>query len=283
MSVDNMNNLSKKIPWLFKVFCGFFFFFLGGSNSFSYQLKWQDMMFHILQQSKRWDRVMLTTQVHVFDPFEQKIEKSQQPVEILELGYQQSIYWEMNNFIVVETFDHNEQLLHFYYEANGDIVSTTTQDQRFLSKMDIFPHYLLFVVSRAKDWEKALQTVNVHGKDISLYRDNDYSISYRVGDRGSDHFVLLDQHNFLLKALNYSIRAGEQKHMIRVLFKRITPYKQRLNYPLQTEYYLDNHLFKQVTVESFERPPKLPKQVLRQKAIKWSQYRSASLQIDYTR
>ncbi|MBF0286573.1 MAG: hypothetical protein HQM14_02050 [SAR324 cluster bacterium] len=252
-------------------------------KSFAYQPTWQDMMHHVLQNSKQWDRVMLTTKVHVFDPFANENGKGQRSAKVSEWGYQQKIYWEMNNFLTIETFDHNQQLLHFYYEADGDEVSSITQQDRYFSKMDVFPHYLLFVVSRGKDWEKALQAINVHGTDISLYRDKDYSTFYRIGDQSTDHFVLLDQHNFLLKALNYSVRTEEKNHTIQVLFKRLTKYKKLLSYPIHTDYYLDNRLFKRVVIDSFERPPKLPKEILRQKAIKWSQNHSALLQTDYTR
>ncbi len=241
-------------------------------------------MHHVLRKSQQWDQVFFTTTVQVYDPFalQKATSPDQEPDKVSALGYQQNIYWKINELLVVETFNDEGELLHFYYESNGDVVNVATQQERLFLKTDILFDYFRFIVSRKEDWEKALQEVHIDGKEISLHHNNDYNILYRVGDLQSDHFALIDKENFLLKALQYSLQSGENRHLIRIVFQELIP-DQKLEYPKQTDYFLDDRLFKRVIINSMQHPEKLPLDILRQKAVKWSQTHFASLQIDYTK
>jgi len=209
------------------------------AESLAYQLTWKDLLHYVLQENRKWDHVFLTTKVHVYDPFAQQEEtqSAQEPHQVPTLGYRQNVYWTINDLLVVETFSNEGALLHFYYESKGDVISVTTQTKRFFSTMDILPHYLRFVVHRSKDWERALQEVNIQGKEISLAHDNNYNIFYRVGEAQGDHFALIDKETFFLRRLHYSIQAGEQEHLIRIVFQDMTRYK-KLEFPKQTDYFL---------------------------------------------
>jgi len=241
-------------------------------------------MHHVLRKTQQWDQVFFATTVQVYDPFalQKATSPDQEPHKISELGYQQNIYWKVNELLVVETLNNEGELLHFYYESNGDVVSVATQKERLFLKMDILLHYFRFIVSRKEDWEKSLREVHIHGKEISLHHDNHYNIFYRVGEPQADHFALIDKESFLLKALQYSLRSGENKHLIRIVFQEMISYK-KLEYPQQTDYFLDDRLFKRVIISFMQHPEKLPLDILRQKAVKWSQTHFASLQTDYTK
>lgn len=269
---------------LSKIQIGIFFYLSGMTPGIAYQLNWEDLWHQMLQKNQKWTQVILKTTVIVFDPFskEETLPSDQNLKELPELGYQQTIYWKMDDLLVIETYDRKGDLLHFYYESKGDVVNVATQDKRIFSKMDLLPHYLRFVVRRAKDWENVLAEVNIQENEISLYHDKTFTIFYRVGESQTGGFALIDKQNFFLKSLQFNIRTGEQEHPIRIVFEKMTAY-EHLGYPQQTDYFIDNQLFKQVRIDALQQPEELPLETLREKAKKWQIPRFVSSQIDYTR
>ncbi len=279
--VNDKMRMQKKIHPKLKIFLYLFVVVSWQMPVKAYQLNWNDLWYYIEQNTRMWDRVIFTTTAQVFDPFVQSDTLSQQPSALTELGYEQTIYWE-EGMVVVETRDHEGELLHFYYDSNGAIVDVNAQSRRNFLKMDILPHYLRFVVKHVEAWQKALQEVYIEGSEISLYRDPDLNIHYRIGQLQSNHFALVDKQRFFLKALHYPIQNGEKEHLIRIAFEKMTTY-EKLEYPAQTDYFLDNRLFKRVLVQSFKRPEQLPWEQLHLKARQLSETPFTTLEYDYTK
>ncbi len=273
--------LQKILLWNMKIHLCLIFFICWQAPGNAYQFNWEDLWQHVQKKTRKWDRVIFTTTVQVFDPFAQADNSSHQPLSSTALGYRQTIHWQ-EGMLVVETWDHAGELLHFYYESNGIVVDVVTQSERHFLKMDVLPHYLRFIVQRPEEWQRALREVYIQGNEISFYRDPEYNIHYRVGELRSNHFALVDKQTFFLKAIHYQIRNGEEEHLIRIAFENMTSY-EKLEYPGQTDYFLDDRLFKLVLVHSFERPEKLPIDQLRKKAERWSQPRFTTLNHDYAR
>ena len=264
-----------------KIFMCVFIFISWQAPAMAYQLNWQDLWHHIQQNTRKWDRVIIKTTVQVFDPFGLVENSSDQPLALTDLGYRQTIYWE-EGMLVVESSSHEGELLHFYYQSKGAIVDANTQSKRHFLKMDILPHYLRFVVEHEEGWQKALQEIYIEGNEISFYRDPDFNIHFRIGELQSNHFAVVDKQHFFLKSLHYQIQNGEKEHTIRIVFEKMRSY-EKLEYPAQSDYLLDDRLFKRVLVQSFERPERLPWEELSQKAEQWSQTRFTTLNYDYTR
>ena len=279
--VNDKMRMQKKFHPKLKIFLCFFVVVSWQLPGKAYQLDWNDLWYFIEQNTRMWDRVIFTTTAQVFDPFVQSDTFSQHPSALTELGYEQTIYWE-EGMVVVETRDHEGELLHFYYDSNGTIVDVNAQSKRNFLKMDILPHYLRFVVKHAEAWQKALQEVYIEGSEISLYRDPDLNIHYRIGELQSNHFALVDKQRFFLKAIHYPIQNGEKEHLIHIAFEKMTTY-EKLEYPAQTDYFLDNRLFKRVLVQSFKRPEQLPWKQLHLKAGQLSETPFTTLEYDYTK
>ena len=279
--VNAKMRMQKKVHPKLKIFLCLFVVVSWQMPGKAYQLDWNDLWYYIEQNTRMWDRVIFTTTAQVFDPFVQSDTLSPQPPALTELGYEQTIYWE-EGMVVVETRDHGGDLLHFYYDSNGAIVDVNVQSNRDFLKMDILPHYLRFVVKHAEAWQEALQEVYIEGSQISLYRDPDLNIHYRIGELQSNHFALVDKQRFFLKALHYPIQNGEKEHLIRIAFEKMTTY-EKLEYPAQTDYFLDNRLFKRVLVQSFNRPEQLPWELLHLKARQMSETPFTTLEYDYTK
>lgn len=240
------------------------------------------MMHQVLQHSRNWNQVVLTTNVKIFAPVStEEIENSKQPVEIEERSYRQKIYWQAGSLLVVEILDDQNQVLHFYYKSKGYKISVMTQEKRYFSLMDVLPAYLQFVTHRASDWQSAADGFNIQNDKITFFRDDNFTIYYRIGDIKTQNFALIDKERFLLSSLQYEVSNSEQQ-LIRIRFKDMTTYGN-LEYPKQTEYFLNQQLFKQVIVESLEPLKELPLEQLHQKAMKWSQGHSLSIQTDFTR
>ena len=263
-------------------------FFLASSSlmapALPYQKTWDDLWPQILQKNQLWETLALTTTVEVFDPFHEEAptpEAAQPPQSLPAWGYAQKIYWKSEELLAIETFDSSGALLHFYYESKGDVVNVATQKERPFLKMDLLPHYLLFIVKRAKDWKNALQAVHIQDNAVSLHHDETFNIFYRIGEPHSAHFALVDKQNLLLKSLHYSLPGKEKMHSIEIVFKKMTG-DQTLEYPQQTDYWIDNRLFKRVTVDSLQSPAQLPLESLRKKAAQWSKQAVLSLDVDYT-
>lgn len=251
----------------------------GSATSQADQLTWDDMMPQVLRHNQAWEQVLLNTSVEVFEPFVLKKEEPPQPM--LMHGFLQTIYWKSGQLLAIETRDQQNELLHFYYEALGDIEDALTQSQRPFAQEDIFPHYLKFIVQRPKDWESVAEMFGIQSREISLFRDLDASIYYRIGDLQTQNFALIDEQSFLLKALQYEIQSQNGVHTIRIQFKEMTPYGD-LQYPKSTEYLIDGKLFKRVTVSQLNVPETLPLRALRQSALKWSTPAMLSIGTDFT-
>lgn len=246
-----------------------------------YQNTWNDLWPQILQNNAPGETLMLTTTVQVFDPFAEEAANAPESLQSLpELGYSQKIYWQSQELLAIETLDARGALLHFYYESKGDVVNVATQQERPFLTTDILPHYLLFMVKRAKDWENALKILPIQDHEVSLHHDEKFRIFYRIGEPQTENFALIDKQDFLLKSLHYGLQAEEKTHRIQIVFNEMTAY-ETLKYPKQTDYFIDHRLFKRVTVDSLKSPAQLPLKSLQKKAAEWAKPRLLSLHVDY--
>lgn len=252
------------------------------TTSFAYQLTWQDLMEKVLNKEKK-NQLILTTSVEVFQPsIREKIEDKVEWREVPQLSFQQKIYWILGELLAVETFSDDNKILHFYFEYKGDIVSVATQKDRLFTEQDILPDYLRFTVQRSKDWENALRGVNIQGREISLYRGEDGNVYHRIGNAKSTNFLLLNQKDFLVRSLQFGFQMNDEEHVVRILFNEVIKDKA-IKYPQQTDYLIDNQLFKRVTLNTIENSQQIPLEILHQKAVKWSQPNSASFQYNFVK
>ncbi len=256
----------------------------------AYKLNWRDLMHHVLPHHKRWKQVVIHTTVQIFDPFYKpeaaskgSSSKGGKTVdrELPGQGFRQVIYWQ-ENLLAIETQTEKKQLLHYYYEFDGHVVSASLVPNRPFADDDVLPHYLLFVTRNERAWRHALQRVNIPGWEISFYQDDAFNLYYRIGDREDDHFALVDPQTFLLSGLQSTLRIGEEDYHVQVRFHEMTQYN-KLEYPKQTDYFLNDRLFKRVNVDAIQVPKSLPLKKLREKAIRWTQEEpTLPLHVDYT-
>ena len=247
-----------------------------------YPLSWDDLMYQ-MESRMSWKRLKMETVVQVFDPFAGTEENDipEHPVEIPARGYKQMIHWKDGEVLVVETYSMNGQLLHLYYEYNKDLLSVSLSDNRTFEAEDIMPIQLRF---RSRDSEirsKALQEVGIVNKEIAYHVREDNHVYLRIGDLESGHYALLNPKTYDLSAVHNRIWKPDGSWLdLKIIFKNYEKYRWQ-TYPKVTEYFLEDQLFKRVSVSSVRTISRLPIKRLKALATKLRHKQIATLTHDY--
>ena len=247
-----------------------------------YPLSWDDLMYH-MESRMSWKRLKMETVVQVFDPLVGTDENdiTGHPVEIPARGYKQMIHWKDGEVLVVETYSMNGQLLHFYYEYNKDLLSVSLNDNRTFEAEDIMPIQLRFRSKFGEIRSKALQEVGIVNKEIAYHVREDNHVYLRIGDLESGHYALLNPKSYDLSAVHNRIWKPDGSWLdLKIIFKNYEKYRWQ-TYPKVTEYFLEDQLFKRVSVSSLRTISRLPIKRLKELATKLRHKQIATLKHDY--
>ena len=259
------------------------FFLIPVLTAFAYYpLSWDDLMYQ-MESRMSWKRLKMETVVQVFDPFvgTEENDISEHPVEIPARGYKQIIHWKDGEVLVVETYSMNGQLLHLYYEYNKDLLAVSLNDNRTFEAEDIMPIQLRFRSKFGEIRSKALQEVGIVNKEIEYHVREDNHVYLRIGDLVSGHYALLNPKTYDLSAVHNRIWKPDGSWLdLKIIFKNYEKYRWQ-TYPKVTEYFLDEQLFKRVSVSSVRTISRLPIKRLKELATKLSHKQIATLKHDY--
>ena len=247
-----------------------------------YPLSWDDLMYQ-MESRMSWKRLKMETVVQVFDPFAGTEENDipEHPVEIPARGYKQMIHWKDGEVLVVETYSMNGQLLHLYYEYNKDLLSVSLNDNRTFEAEDIMPIQLRFRSKFGEIRSKALQEVGIVNKEIEYHVREDNHVFLRIGDLESGHYALLNPKTYDLSAVHNRIWKPDGSWLdLKIIFKNYEKYRWQ-TYPKVTEYFLEDQLFKRVSVSSVRTISRLPIKRLKELATKLRHKQIATLKYDY--
>ena len=247
-----------------------------------YPLSWDDLMYQ-MESRMSWKRLKMETVVQVFDPFAGTEENDipEHPVEIPARGYKQMIHWKDGEVLVVETYSMNGQLLHLYYEYNKDLLSVSLNDNRTFEAEDIMPVQLRFRSKFGEIRSKALQEVGIVNKEIAYHIREDNHVFLRIGDLESGHYALLNPKTYDLSAVYNRIWKPDGSWLdLKIIFKNYEKYRWQ-TYPKVTEYFLDEQLFKRVSVSSVRTISRVPIKRLKDMATKLRHKQIATLKYDY--
>ena len=260
---------------------GALFFLTTPADAF-FALTWDELMYQ-MEKRMSWRKAKMETIVQVFDPFAKNVdgEFTKIPVELPARGFKQIIHWKDGEILVVETMDEKEQLLHYYYENKGDLLSVSLDDNRTLETEDILPHQLRFRSRFEEDRNRALEETGVIYKSIAYHISNDNNVFLRIGNIESGHFALLNPKTYdLISIHNRFLLENEDWLELKIVFKNYEIYRWQ-TFPKVTEYFIGNRLFKRVRVSNVRTLSRLPIKILREKAWKLRNLQHASLKIDY--
>ena len=247
-----------------------------------YPLSWDDLMYQ-MESRMSWKRLKMETVVQVFDPFAgtEGNDLPEHPVEIHARGYKQMIHWKDGEVLVVETYSMNGQLLHLYYEYNKDLLSVSLNDNRTFEAEDIMPIQLRFRSKFGEIRSKALQEVGIVNKEIEYHVREDNHVFLRIGDLESGHYALLNPKTYDLSAVHNRIWKPDGSWLdLKIIFKKYEKYRWQ-TYPKVTEYFLEDQLFKRVSVSSVRTISRLPIKRLKELATKLRHKEIATLKHDY--
>ena len=247
-----------------------------------YPLSWDDLMYQ-MELRMSWKRLKMETVVQVFDPFAgtEGNDIPEHPVEIPARGYKQMIHWKDGEVLVVETYSMNGQLLHLYYEYNKDLLSVSLNDNRTFEAEDIMPIQLRFRSKFSEIRSKALQEVGIVNKEIAYHVREDNHVYLRIGDLESGHYALLNPKTYDLSAIHNKIWKPDGSWLdLKIIFKKYEKYRWQ-TYPKVTEYFLEDQLFKRVSVRSVRTISRLPIKRLKELATKLRYKQIATLKHDY--
>ena len=247
-----------------------------------YPLSWDDLTYQ-MESRMSWKRLKMETVVQVFDPFTgtEENEIPKHPVEIPSRGYKQMIHWKDGEVLVVETYSMNGQLLHLYYEYNKDLLSVSLNDNRTFETEDIMPIQLRFRSKFGEIRSKALQEVGIVNKEIAYHVREDNHVYLRIGDLESGHYALLNPKTYDLSAVHNRIWKPDGSWLdLKIIFKNYEKYRWQ-TYPKVTEYFLEDQLFKRVSVSSVRTISRLPIKRLKELATKLRHKQIATLKYDY--
>ena len=247
-----------------------------------YPLSWDDLMYQ-MESRMSWKRLKMETVVRVFDPFS-KAEKNEitlNPVEIPERGYKQIIHWKDGEVLVIETYSMIGDLLHFYYEFKERLLSVSLNDNRTFEAEDIMPLHLRFLSRFGEVRSRALQEVGIINKEIAYHVRKDNHVFLRIGDLESGHFVLLNPKTYDLSTVHNRIWKPDGSWIdLKIIFKNYETYRWQ-TYPKVTEYFLDEQLFKRVSVSNVRTISRLPIKRINELAKELRHKQIATLKYDY--
>jgi len=247
-----------------------------------YPLSWDDLMYQ-MESRMSWKRLKMETVVRVFDPFSiaEKNEITLNPVEIPERGYKQIIHWKDGEVLVIETYSMIGDLLHFYYEFKERLLSVSLNDNRTFEPEDIMPLHLRFLSRFGEVRSRALQEVGIINKEIAYHVRKDNHVFLRIGDLESGHFVLLNPKTYDLSTVHNRIWKPDGSWIdLKIIFKNYETYRWQ-TYPKVTEYFLDEQLFKRVSVSNVRTISRLPIKRINELAKELRHKQIATLKYDY--
>ena len=249
-----------------------------------YPLGWDDLMYQ-MESRMSWKRLKMETIVQVFDPFTKTEDPNIRvyPLEIPERGYKQLIHWKDGEVLVVETYDIDGQFLHFYYEFNSDLMSVSLNNKRTFETEDIIPIQLRFRSKFSEIRSKALKEVGILNKEISYHVRADNHVFLRIGDFESGHYALLNPKTYDLSSVHNRIwKPNGGWFDLKIIFKNYETYRWQ-TYPKVTEFFLDEQLFKRVSVSSISTISRVPVKRLKELAKKFRHKKLSSIKYDYAR
>ena len=263
------------------------FFVIIFVNTFStifafYAFTWEDLLYQ-MRKNMSWEKARIETNTQVFDPFTKNLDIGEKsyPIELPARGFNQIIHWQDGKVMVIETKDKKGNLLHFYYENNGDVLSVSLDKKRIFSEKEIFPIQLKFKSRYEKDRIKALYQFGIVNKNIAYHIKNDNKVSLRIGSLESGHFALINPKTYELESVHSKIWTGKERWLdLKIVYKKYEKYRWQL-YPVITEYFLNEKLFKRVTVTKIRTLSKLPMKNLKKQALNLKFSQPAQLKNDY--
>ena len=255
-----------------------------GSTIFSYYpLTWEDLIYQ-MEKRMSWHAARIETNTEVFDPSYFNLDEGTRlnPKKLPARAYNQVIYWKDGEILIIETKNRKNQLLHFYYENNSDLLSISLNDNRTFDTEEILPRELRFKSRYESHRSKALEEFGIISKKVSYHLEDDNRVFLRIGNFKSGHFALINPKNYELYSLHSRIWSRKGAWLdLKIIFKNYEKYRWQL-YPVITEYFLDEKLFKRVTVTKIRTLSTLPLKELKKQVLNLKQYQqTTSLSNDY--
>ena len=132
-------------------------------------LKWDDLIYQ-MEKRMSWQVARMETVVQVFNPLANNLDDKLQAntSELLDRRFKQIIHWKDGEVLVVETLNEKDELLHFYYEKNGDILSISLSEKRIFVTEDILPRQLRFKSRYFEDRSRALEEFGIFISVLSI-------------------------------------------------------------------------------------------------------------------
>ena len=230
-----------------------------------------------------WQAAKIEASIQVFDPFTNHIDKKIKsfPIELPARGYNQIIHWKDGEVMIIETKDKEGELLHFYYEKGGDLLSVSIKENRKFNDEEIENFQLRFKSRFEKNRSKALENFGIVSKKISYHITDNNRVFLRIGNFESGYFALINPKTYELNSMHKKIWKGQGKWLdLKIIFKNYETYRWQL-YPKVTEYFLNDRLFKRLTIKKIRTLSKLPLKDLKEKALELNNIQTTSLKIDY--
>jgi len=231
-------------------------------------MTWKDLMYQ-MKKRMSWHLAKIETNIKVFDSSVNDVDEKSGlfPIELPARGYNQVIYWKDGKILIIETKNRKNELLHFYYENNSDILSISLNDNRTFFTEEILPRHLRFKSRFEYDRSKALKEFGIISKKVSYHIQDDNEVFLRIGNLESGHYALINPKNYELYSLHSRIWSeGNTWLDLKIIFKNYEKYRWQL-YPKITEYFLDNKLFKRVTITNIRTLSTLPLKKIKKQAM----------------
>ena len=236
-----------------------------------------------MESRMSWRRLKMETVVKVFDPFSKSNvnDNPEIPVEVTSRGYKQIIHWKDGEAMILETISMSGDLLHFYYEFKERFLSVSLNDNRTFESEEVMPLHLRFRSRFDEVRSKALKEFGIVNKEIAYHVSQDNNVFLRIGDMDSGHYALLNPKTYDLLSIYNRIWKPDGKWIdFKIIFKNYETYRWQ-TYPKVTEYFLDEKLFKRVSVSSLQTISRLPIKRLNELANKLNKKQIATLKYDY--
>jgi hypothetical protein len=214
-------------------------------------------------------RAILDLRVLVFDPApkqgdlpaEGEGSVEPEPVEQLERGFRQRLYWIRDQLAAVETFSIEGELLHVYLNEGMAEGAVNLSAHRRFEVLDILHPYLPFMGGRPDDWTQGLAQWGIQPWRAGLRPGYKLRNLYRVGMPGAPA-AYLDPARLALVALETRILTDKAPLRLSITFAEAVVLgenvkrEEQLYFPRVTSLFLNGRLFKQIRlVRALADPP----------------------------
>ena len=170
---------------------------------------------------------------------------------------------------------------HVYKFPSAVILALVQSEQNGFETEDIMPIQLRFRSKFGEIRSKALQEVGIVNKEIEYHVREDNHVYLRIGDLESGHYALLNPKTYDLSAVHNRIWKPDGSWLdLKIIFKKYEKYRWQ-TYPKVTEYFLEDQLFKRVSVSSVRTISRIPIKRLKELAKKLRHINIATLKHDY--